>query len=348
MTATISAPTIASSPASSPSTPIAISFEDVELDFGEDAGVFDLSYSVPEGVILGLIGPSGCGKTTTVRLALGLYQARKGQIRVLGRDPQHFRTKDRERLGYIPQQFVLYPNLSVVENLMFAAALYGMTGRRVVRRIDELLDFVELRDARHRLGNQLSGGMQRRLMLAGALMHDPDLIFADEPTAGIDPVLRGRFWEYFRSLRDNGQTLLVTTQYVGEAAYCDYVAVMREGRILTVDTPEGLRQRVLGGSVIALAIEPGSEYEAIQQLRTHPLVRSARSVDIDEQGMIVIHAIVEDAGTALPELLSALSNTEGKSIAVSGANEYQMSYDDVFIRLMERAARQPIQAERQT
>jgi ABC-2 type transport system ATP-binding protein len=316
--------------------PPVISFNNVTLSFGEEAGVFDLTYQIPEGVILGLIGPSGCGKTTSIRLALGLYQPQQGSVRVLGHDPQRFGASDRERIGYIPQQFVLYPNLSVLENLFFAAELYGLSGRRVKRRIRELLEFIELGSARHRLGRQLSGGMQRRLMLASALIHDPELLFADEPTAGIDPILRGRFWEYFRALRDNGQTLVVTTQYVGEAAFCDLIAVMRDGHVLTVDTPANLRRQVLGGEVIALTVPLDEEHRAVAALRAHPLVRNARAVDIDEQGAAIIRVTVDDAKAAIPELIAALGNGGGPNIAVSGANEYQMSYDEVFVRIMEQ------------
>jgi ABC-2 type transport system ATP-binding protein len=250
-----------------PRPELAIEAQDVSLRFGPGAGVFDLNMRVPAGSIVGMIGPSGCGKTTTVRLMLGLYAPHEGSLRVLGRAPASFRAADRERIGYIPQQFVLYPNLTVAENIHFVAALYGMPDWAREQRLTHLLRFVDMAEAYHRLGSQLSGGMQRRLMLAGALMHDPDLIFADEPTAGIDPVLRGRFWEYFRNLRDQGRTLFVTTQYVGEAAYCDYVAVMRRGRLIAVDTPEGLRRTALGGEVIALTMDSVHVARAAELLR---------------------------------------------------------------------------------
>ncbi|NCC32236.1 MAG: ABC transporter ATP-binding protein, partial [Chloroflexia bacterium] len=162
---------------------LAIHAEGVEVDFGNGAGIFDQNYSVPEGTILGMIGPSGCGKTTTCRVALGLLAPQRGTITTLGRTPTRFTAEDRERIGYIPQQFVLYPRLSVAENISFVASLYGMSTRQIKVRMDELLAFVDLTDARDRLGQNLSGGMQRRLMLVGALMHNPALLFADEPTA---------------------------------------------------------------------------------------------------------------------------------------------------------------------
>ncbi len=314
---------------------LAILSEGVELDFGNGAGIFDQHYQVPEGTILGMIGPSGCGKTTTCRVALGLLIPQKGRITTLGRNPAQFRAADRERIGYIPQQFVLYPRLSVAENAAFVASLYGMPTRRVRARLDELLAFVDLTDARHRLAQNLSGGMQRRLMLAGALMHDPVLLFADEPTAGIDPVLRARFWEYFRQLRDQGRTLVVTTQVVSEAIYCDYVAVMRKGRILAVDTPENLRRMALGGEIIDLTLKnPEEVHRALEVLRRwNDVVRAAhRSPNPDAEADI--HVVVEDAREWLPEVLNRLENQKPR-IGVESAAPVEVSYDEVFIKIME-------------
>jgi ABC-2 type transport system ATP-binding protein len=317
----------------------AIEATNVSLVFGEHAGVFDQTYRVPEGTILGLIGPSGCGKTTTVRLALGLYRPQTGTIRVLGADPATFRAEHRARIGYIPQQFVLYPNLSVAENAEFIASLYGMRSHQIRRRLDELLEFVDLAAARNRLGRQLSGGMQRRLMLVGALMHNPDLLFADEPTAGIDPVLRGRFWEYFRTLRDEGRTLLITTQIVSEAMYCDYVAVMRQGRLLAIDTPQNLKRRALGGEIIHLTLaNPANLAKAIGALRRYPHVKEVRHVpDSDRE----LYVTVDDAGDWLPEVLNVLENPQGPNIVVESAEELALTFDDVFIRIIRQWEVQP-------
>lgn len=310
----------------------AIEASNVSLVFGEHAGVFDQTYHVPEGTILGLIGPSGCGKTTTVRLALGLYRPQTGTIRVLGADPAAFRAEHRARIGYIPQQFVLYPSLSVAENAEFIASLYGMRRHQIRKRLDELLEFVDLAAARNRLGRQLSGGMQRRLMLVGALMHNPDLLFADEPTAGIDPVLRGRFWEYFRTLRDEGRTLLITTQIVSEAMYCDYVAVMRQGRLLAIDTPQNLKRRALGGEIIHLTLaNPANLAKAIGALRRYPHVKEVRYVPESDRELYVT---VDDAGDWLPDVLNVLENPQGPNIAVESAEELAMTFDDVFIRII--------------
>jgi ABC-2 type transport system ATP-binding protein len=316
------------------SSPSVIDSQHVDLIFGPNAGVFDQTYSVPEGTILGMIGPSGCGKTTTVRLALGLAAPQKGSLTVLGRAPTSFRAAERERIGYIPQSFVLYPNLSVAENAEFVASLYGMGKARLRARLDEMLAFVELTDARDRLGRQLSGGMQRRLMLAGALMHDPALLFADEPTAGIDPVLRGRFWEYFRQLRDQGRTLFVTTQVVSEAVFCDYVAVMRKGRLLAVDTPQGLKRRALGFETIHMQLADAARLgDAMALLTRFEHVRGVERVAGSDKALYVK---VDDAGEWLPEVLNLLEDADGPGIAVESAEEKSVSYDDIFIALMQQ------------
>jgi len=320
-----------------PPSPV-IRSEQVELDFGNGAGIFDQTYSVPAGSIFGMIGPSGCGKTTTCRVALGLLTPQQGRITTLGRTPSRFRPEDREQIGYIPQQFVLYPRLSVAENIAFVASLYGMPTRQVRSRLDELLDFVDLKDARDRLGQNLSGGMQRRLMLAGALMHDPALLFADEPTAGIDPVLRARFWEFFRQLRDEGRTLVVTTQVVSEAAYCDRVAVMRKGRILAVDTPENLRRIALGGEILHLTLEsPADMAEAVETLERWDEVVSG--VRRDPASAVDLNVVVDDARERLPQVLNRLENKR-PSIKVSAASPLEVSYDEVFITIMEQDAAQ--------
>ena len=316
----------------SSTTTAVIDVRHADVVFTGDAGVHDLTMSVEPGTIFGLIGPSGSGKTTSVRLMTGIYPPSRGEVTVLGRTPRKFSPRTREKIGYMPQLFTLYPNLTVMENLNFVASLYGLGYFRRRKRLEELLDLVELGSARKTLGRQLSGGMQRRLSLACALVHNPQLIFADEPTAGIDPVLRGKLWEHFRELRDQGRTLLVTTQYVGEAAYCDYVAVLRQGRLIAVDTPEGLRRRALGGEVIAVTIDAAHVPQAVALLERHPAVHLVRRVPERDD---LLHVYVDDAAAQLPAILNALEYV--LEIIVHRAQEYKPSYDDVFITLMEQA-----------
>ena len=305
--------------------------EDASLDFG-GAGVFDLSLTLPKGAILGMIGPSGCGKTTTIRLINGVYGPTAGVVRVFNVEPQKFDASHKARMGYIPQHFVLYPTLNVEENMQFLGRIYGMSSAERKAKIDPLLEFVELKDARRRLASKLSGGMQRRLMLAGALLHDPDLLIADEPTAGIDPLLRARIWENFRALRDEGKTLLVTTQYVGEAAYCDKVAVMRSGRLLTVDTPRGLQRQAMGGEVIHLQVEESRLAQCIHYLDDLPQVTAVERIVGEREG---IRVFVENAAGELPALLALLR--EHLELTPSVAEPYVPPFDEVFVRLIQAA-----------
>ncbi len=318
---------VPTSPAARP-TPM-IEVDHVAKQIGEKVIVQDLTFDVRQGEIFGFIGPSGSGKTSTIRLLTGVYAPTEGKIRVMGVLPTHPSRRVQERLGYMPQLFVLYPNLTVRENLSFVASLYGMSpfGRR--KRIDELLKFVELWEARDRLAENVSGGMQRRIELASALLNNPPLIFVDEPTAGIDPVLRAKFWEEFRRLRDQGRTIFVTTQYVGESEYCDRVGVIRKGRLIALDTPLGLRRTALGGDVInieASNLSPG----AVQRLAQLDIVKEIRPVSRTE-----VRAYVNDAGPAIPVLLDAMN---ADNCNVTRIEEYKPSFDEVFIDLMNRDA----------
>jgi len=310
--------------------PPIIQTEKASHRFSSDAGVYDLTFYVPRGVIFGLIGPSGCGKTTTVRMLTGMYKPTSGKVMVLGQEPHRFTSSTREKIGYMPQHFVLYPMLSVAENFNFSAALYGLGLFRLMHRQHQLLKFVELYNQRHRITSKLSGGMQRRLQLACALAHDPELIFADEPTAGVDPVLRSKFWEHFRELRNAGKTLFVTTQYVAEAENCDLVGIMRAGRLLYIDTPQDLRRKAFGGDLVRIVVDPARAREAAQLLSNQPTVKDARQA-YAQQDLILVST--EDAASALPNLLSTLRD---HGIDVRESEQYASPFDEVFLELVKR------------
>ena len=301
--------------------------------FGDSVAVDKVTMTIPRGSIFGFIGPSGCGKTTTMRLLLGIYEATGGVVEVLGRAPDHFTTADRQRIGYMPQLFVMYPDLTIWENLNFAASLYGMPLRRH-NRLHDLLDLVELTGHEGKLARNISGGMRQRLSLAAALVHDPELIFLDEPTAGIDPVLRNKFWDHFEHLKAEGHTLFVTTQYVGEAAYCDYVGVMSNGRLLMVETPDELRRRALGGDVINVKTDQRLNYQLFNELRDQPFVRN-RSVRRHAEDDLALQVVVEDTGTALPAIFTWLGE---RGFEVESAGEFNPPFDDVFVMLLEKEA----------
>jgi ABC-2 type transport system ATP-binding protein len=234
-----------------------------------------------------------------------------------------------EHFGYMPQLFVLYPNLTVRENLNFVAGLYGLNPFRRKRRIDALLKFVELWDARNRLALHVSGGMQRRIELAAALLHDPALVFVDEPTAGIDPVLRAKFWDEFRRLRNEGRTVFVTTQYVGESEYCDRIGVIRKGRLIAIDTPVELRRKALGGDVVDI------EASALDAALINALLQPDYVRHVTPVSRTQVRVYVEESGAAIPALLEILNDAGSE---VRRIEEYRPNFDEVFIELMKRDA----------
>ncbi len=300
--------------------------------FDDDVVVDRVTMTIPRGSIFGFIGPSGCGKTTTMRLLLGIYEASGGVVEVLGRSPDKFTTADRQRIGYMPQVFVMYPDLTVWENINFSASLYGVPLRRH-SRLESVLGLVELTGHENKRVRNISGGMRQRLSLAAALAHNPEVIFLDEPTAGIDPVLRSKFWDHFKSLKAEGRTLFVTTQYVGEAAYCDYVGVMSNGRLLMVETPEGMRRHVLGGYVLRVNPDHLPDYQQIAELRAAPFVRAGQvTVNPD----LSLKIVVDDASTALPAVMSWM---EEHGLTVTEAGEFSPSFDEVFVMLLEQEQR---------
>jgi ABC-2 type transport system ATP-binding protein len=297
--------------------------------FGDETAVNSLTMSVPRGTIFGFIGPSGCGKTTTVRLLTGVHKPTSGEVTVLGKNPYEFTKSDREKIGYLIQNFVLYPELTVWENLNFAASFYGVSLLGRAKRFNRLLEFVELTEDKGKLASALSGGMKRRLSLAATLVHNPELLFLDEPTAGIDPLLRRKFWDYFKELQNEGHTLFVTTQYVGEAAYCDLVGVMYDGKLLMIETPEGLRKKAFGGEIVSIKTKDWIKFESRKKLETLPFVHGKVKVISDQE----IELIVDEASTAIPALLEA---SKVERIDIETIEEISPPFDDVFVKLIEK------------
>jgi ABC-2 type transport system ATP-binding protein len=305
--------------------PATIQFVGAGKEFDDRWIVRDLDVDVPAGTILGLIGPSGCGKTTTVRMVTGVYHPDEGSVSVLGREPSRLMTKERVAIGYLPQTPVLFDELSLWENLNFHASLNGVRWRRR-KRLRQLLDLVELSGEERKLIRDASGGMQRRLALAATLVHDPPVLVLDEPTAGIDPLLRRRLWDHFRTLRDVGRTIVVTTQHVDEAAHCDVVVVLVEGRVVAVGTPLELHHRAFGGDRLEILLGATVDERTMNVLRD---IAGVRTVSIVEPRRLRI--VVEDAATNLAHVLTSLDEA---SIDVEESREIPVDWDEAFIALV--------------
>jgi ABC-2 type transport system ATP-binding protein len=313
----------------------------VELDsvtkrFGRDTVLDHLSLVVPTGTILGVIGPSGSGKTTAVRVMTGAYRPNEGRAQLFGTDAADLSRRQRARIGYLPQLPVLSPGLSLRTNLRFLASLNGASRRTRRSRTREVLDLVRLRGEDGTLAGQASGGMQRRAALAGALLHNPDLVFLDEPTAGIDPILRAELWEQFRSLRDAGRTMIVTTQYVSEAAYCDRVALIADGRLVALGAPDELRRQATGGELVEVSVTERLPASAVDELTARPEVDDVTV--LDRRTLRVLTSDPMAAKAAIDETLSSLG------LEATRVEDVDLSYDEVFVRLVEQATEAPVPA----
>jgi len=212
--------------------------------FGDFTAVDHISFTVSAGEVVGYLGPNGSGKTTTIRMLLGLLHPSEGEATVLGYDIIRQSERVRERVGYMSQKFALYHDLTVGENLAFYAGVYGVDERT---RLEEVLDLIGLRSLESERVSDLSTGWRQRLALGTAIVHQPRLLFLDEPTSGVDPTARRAFWDLIYNVVAQGVTALVTTHYMDEAEYCGRVGIMRDGKLLAMDTPSALKHSALPG-----------------------------------------------------------------------------------------------------
>jgi ABC-2 type transport system ATP-binding protein len=226
-----------------------IQVENLTRCFGEFVAVDHVSFEVPEGEIVGYVGPNGSGKTTTIRMLLGLLRPTSGSARVLGFDSTSQFEEVRRRSGYMSQKFAIYDDLTVWENLRFYAGVYGITAKE---RILNTLARVGLGEQIHEMTGSLSTGWRQRLALGIAIVHNPPLLFLDEPTSGVDPNARRVFWDLLYELAAEGVTILVTTHYMDEVEYCKRVGMMNTGKLLAMDTPSALKGQYVPGSVFEI------------------------------------------------------------------------------------------------
>ena len=305
----------------------AIEIHELCKDFGALHAVDHLSLIVARGEIFGLLGPNGSGKTTTINMVSGLSQPTSGSVRVMGYDLRTHGSQVRRLLGAVPQETALYEELTAWANMDFHADLFGIPRQQKQARIRTMLELVQLYDRKDSRAGTFSGGMKRRLALARALLHDPQLIYLDEPTLGVDVQSRRAIWDYILSLRDAGKTVLLTTNYLEEAqALCTRIAILDHGKLLALDTPERLQQ-TYGGTVVE--VEMARPSALADSLRALPGVKS-----VQQDGVRL--AVTTEAGS---NIVAELINTLAQESAIRNIAVREPQLDEVFLRLTGSALR---------
>jgi ABC-2 type transport system ATP-binding protein len=294
--------------------------------FKKATAVDGLSLTVRKGEIFGLLGPDGAGKTTTIRILCAIMDPSAGSARVAGFDTVKEPEEIKKRIGYMAQQFSLYGDLTVMENLTFFADIFEVGRVERKERIERLLEFARLTRFKGRRAAHLSGGMQKKLALACTLIHQPEIIFLDEPTTGVDPVSRREFWDILTELHIAGVTLFVSTPYMDEAERCSRVALMFEGNVIVCDAPERIRALVEGE---LLELRPDRLREASGLLAGLPGV-----LEVQTYGDL-LHVFVDDAARRAPEIQATLT---GVGIAVVGLRQTRPRMEEAFISLIRKRA----------
>jgi ABC-2 type transport system ATP-binding protein len=311
-------------------TPAIIDVRHLTRAFGALIAVNDVSFQVHQGEIFAFLGPNGSGKSTTIRMLCGILAPTAGSATVLGYDIERQAEKIKQGIGYMSQRFALYEDLTVRENLEFYASVYSVNGALRKERLSELIDMAGLKGREKQLAGQLSGGWKQRLALGCATVHNPQLLFLDEPTAGVDPISRQEFWTMIYDLARAGRTIFVTTHYLDEAEHANRVGMIHEGRLRALASPAVLKQSVRGellkivtnapfGTVAAMASMQGVLNVAIQGNDVHALIDPAR------QSAVGIGAILRTAG-----------------IEVQGVHKVEPTLEDVFIYLASTAKEQGV------
>lgn len=292
--------------------------------------VVGVDLAVSDGEIFGFLGPNGAGKTTTLRMLTTLLPPSGGTARVAGCDLLTQPDQIRDRIGYVGQAGGADREITGRRELVFQGRLYGMPSDAAQKRAAELIEMLELESCADRKGSTYSGGQKRRLDIGLGLVHNPQLLFLDEPTTGLDPQSRARVWDEVRRMHDRGTTVFLTTHYLDEAdALCDRVAIIDYGKIVAEGTPEELK-RAVAGDVVNLTV-PGDQARALDLLKDQPFVREARM----EEGFVVLY--VDRGEVAMPDILRLL---EGAGLRLMTIELHRPSLDDVFLRKTGRSLRE--------
>ena len=303
----------------------AILVEDLVKRFGDFVAVDHVSFAVARGEIFGFLGPNGAGKTTTIRMLLGLLNPTSGRALVLGYDVTKQAKAMQAHVGYMSQLFTLYPDLTATESIDFYGQVYGLRRRELVPRRAEILQMAGLTGRGNQRTASLSGGWKQRLALGCAIVHRPELVFLDEPTAGVDPVSRREFWELIYNLARGGTTVFVTTHYMDEAEHCQRVGFINAGRLVALGSPSELKATQMHGQVLEIACADAES--AVRVLRA--AVRAGR-LTLDEVALYgaQVHAVAANAEQARPTIAALL---EEAGIVVRSIDWIAPSLEDVFI-----------------
>jgi ABC-2 type transport system ATP-binding protein len=290
--------------------------------FGDFTAVDAVTFDVRPGEIFGFLGPNGAGKTTTIKMLTGLLPPTSGEGWVAGHDIRDERAEVKRSIGYMSQRFSLYGDLTVRENIDLFAGLYGVDGVRLAERRAWILEMAELEGEQRRMTETLPLGWKQRLALGCALVHEPPILFLDEPTSGVDPIARRRFWDLIDEMSRAGTTVFVSTHYMEEAEYCHRLALMNRGRLIALDTPSRLRDRVVEP---ILRVETESAPRAVERLAGLPGV-----VDVAMFGR-ALHVTVVDADAGARTVRDALAGTAS---VVDSVRRIEPSLEDVFVSLV--------------
>lgn len=304
-----------------------IKTEHLTRKFGDLTAVNDLSLEIQQGEIFGLVGPDGAGKTTTLRLLCGLMAPDQGSVRVAGFDVSRDIEAVKDRIGYMAQRFGLYGDLTVEENMLFYADLFGVTGRECDQLMDKLLQMTRMAPFRRRQAQRLSGGMKQKLALMCTLLHHPQVLFLDEPTNGVDPVSRRDFWAILYQLVKEGMTVLITTAYLDEAERCNRVGLMHRGRLVRCNEPQAMRTQLA---------DTWYEVRCPDQRQARTLLQSLPGVLSAEPAGAVLHLFLSSRQTSTDSLQQQLAE-HGLGPAVFTA--ITPSLEDAFIALIRKENR---------
>jgi ABC-2 type transport system ATP-binding protein len=300
-----------------------VSLDNIVKRFGDFIAVDHISLTIQPGEIFGFLGPNGSGKSTTIRMLCGLLRPSAGQGRVYGLDMVTQSETIKTRLGYMSQRFSLYTDLRVEENLRFYGQIYGLNGGTAQNRIEEVLEIIGLGDRRRTLTRDLPSGLRQRLALGCALLHQPPLLFLDEPTSGVDPGTRRNFWDLIYALSDKGVTVFVTTHYMEEAEYCHRIALIDRGRLIALGSPSELKRNYLHGRIYE--VETAETLAAVESLKQAQKVLDAA---IFGRSMHVRLAADTEADSYLRHFLTSAG------LAVTRVKLIEPTLEDVFVALV--------------